>query len=108
MVHFNFNEASVEGAEIESLENILPLLQQNPDIIIRIVGHTDNIGKEEANIRLSFKRAQNVANYLLQTGISADRLVVEGRGAFNPVVPNSSSVNQAKNRRVEIRPEYHQ
>lgn len=106
ILHFDFNEALVEKSEERIiLDNLATFLQENPDLTIRIVGHSDNIGKEEANIKLSFLRAQTIANYLLSKGISGDRLIVEGRGAFNPVVPNNSLPNRANNRRVEIIPE---
>jgi len=67
-----------------------------------IIGHTDSTGDDAYNMELSFKRAQSVNDYLVATGIPAERLRVLGRGENDPIAPNDTPENQARNRRVEI------
>ena len=75
----------------------------NPALRIEIEGHTDNQGTDEYNLELSMKRAQAVYNYLLEHGISADRLTYKGYGESKPVSPNDTEEGRALNRRTEIR-----
>ncbi len=85
------------------LERLAELLRQNPNLAIRIEGHTDNLGRPEDLQRLSEQRAQAVRDFLIQRGISADRLEAVGFGADRPVNDNSTEELRAQNRRVEIR-----
>jgi type IX secretion system PorP/SprF family membrane protein len=102
-LHFDLNQNAVEAEEEKIfLQDMVEFLQQHPEITVRIVGHTDDTGPDETNIKLSFRRAQVIADFLLDKGIQGERVVVEGHGSFNPLVPNSSAENRARNRRVEI------
>jgi outer membrane protein OmpA-like peptidoglycan-associated protein len=67
-----------------------------------VSGHTDSDGGEELNQKLSEARAQAVREHLIAQGISADRLVAVGHGASEPVAPNDTEENKARNRRTEI------
>lgn len=69
---------------------------------IKIAGHTDNVGKEDYNLKLSGKRAKAVSDYLKQCGVDTSLLFVKFYGMADPRVPNSSVENQSKNRRVDI------
>jgi uncharacterized repeat protein (TIGR01451 family) len=84
------------------LDKIVETLKQYPDEKVIIRGHTDNSGSPEWNATLSLQRAEAVRNYLTGSGILADRLLVEGRGADTPVAPNTTEAGRARNRRVEI------
>ena len=75
----------------------------NPEVRILLAAHTDDIGGANYNIKLSQKRAESVKNYLVKQGIAIDRLESEGFGMNEPLVPNDSEENRAKNRRVEFR-----
>ena len=69
---------------------------------IHIVGHTDNVGRADANMALSLARANAVANYLQQLGVRRDLMRVDGRGESNPIFSNKTASGRAKNRRVDI------
>jgi outer membrane protein OmpA-like peptidoglycan-associated protein len=78
-------------------------MKENPDIRIEISAHTDDVGSQEYNARLSDKRAASVVTFLTKNDIFKDRLQAKGYGKLQPLVPNDSAENRAKNRRVEIR-----
>ena len=65
-------------------------------------GHTDSVGSDAYNQRLSVRRANAVKAYLVSQGVAADRIVVEGKGESKPVATNKTAAGRAKNRRVEV------
>ena len=71
-------------------------------MVIKIEGHTDNIGSEKANQKLSAKRAESVKTYLLGKAIPKEQVLTEGLGFSKPLVDNDTEENRAKNRRVEF------
>ena len=71
-------------------------------MLTEISGHTDNVGSDEVNNKLSQERADVVRNYLLTQGVSAERLTAKGYGKNKPKVANDTPENQAINRRVEF------
>ncbi len=75
----------------------------NPEIELEIGGYTDNTGTKESNISLSEKRAKAVYDYLIAKGISEHRLTYKGYGQSNPILPNDSEIDKAKNRRTELK-----
>ncbi|PKR81309.1 hypothetical protein CW751_04420 [Brumimicrobium salinarum] len=77
-------------------------LKDNQDITILIQGHTDNEGDPQRNLELSERRAQGVMDFLIQNGISKNRLNARGYGQTQPKVPNTSSENKRKNRRTDF------
>jgi outer membrane protein OmpA-like peptidoglycan-associated protein len=84
-----------------------PVLDQfahglDPKMRVTIVGHTDNVGGDELNNRLSLDRASNVRDYLRNHGIDPSRMIVNGRGETQPVANNDTTTGRAQNRRVEI------
>ena len=87
---------------MSSLRRLDRFLKDNPKVAILITGHTDNLGSDEYNLKLSLQRAQSVQNYLLKAGIKSDRIKVVGKGFREPMVPNSSPSNQALNRRITV------
>lgn len=99
---FATNSSTLSDASKSALRNFANSLKANPDTDIRIVGYTDNTGKVDYNQTLSEKRAKSVYDYLMQQGISSDRMVYEGRGVHDPVADNSTPEGRALNRRVEI------
>jgi OOP family OmpA-OmpF porin len=87
----------------ETLANIVKILGDNPSITkVRVEGHTDNDGTDQFNQRLSEKRANAVVKWLIANGIEEKRLVAVGCAAKDPLVPNTSADNKAKNRRTEF------
>ena len=101
-VRFNSGSAILEIGYQTDLVLLASWLNSNPTTSVEIVGHTDNIGSAKANLQLSEDRAESVVDFLLTSGISADRLSSSGRGDLEPISNNDTSAGKALNRRVEI------
>jgi uncharacterized repeat protein (TIGR01451 family) len=84
------------------LDQVASLLQEDPRLRLRIVGHTDDVGDEAANLQLSEWRARAVKDYLVSRGIDPQRLETLGRGEYEPVASNLTEAGRAANRRVEF------
>ena len=101
-IYFEFNSSellTISNIQLDSLYNIL---SEKPSLRIEIRGHTDNIGSEGYNKKLSVDRAASVYNYLLQKGIPKTRMKYRGFGPNVPVADNSTEEGRELNRRVEI------
>jgi outer membrane protein OmpA-like peptidoglycan-associated protein len=86
------------------LNKVVQFLQTHPDIRIEISGHTDNVGDVVANMQLSRMRAESVMDYLVKIGgIDKKRIEAKGFGETQPIAPNDSEENKAKNRRIEFK-----
>jgi outer membrane protein OmpA-like peptidoglycan-associated protein len=85
------------------LQKILALLKARPDVKLEVQGHTDNVGGDDYNQKLSDSRANAVLEWLRAKGIAADRLTAHGYGLQVPIADNGSDEGRAKNRRVEIK-----
>ena len=84
------------------LGDIFPLLQSVPETDLLVLGHTDSIGSELYNLRLSIDRAEAVMEVLRSLGVSLARLTADGRGEAEPIADNATPEGRAINRRVEI------
>lgn len=84
------------------LEQALDELARRPQSDIVLIGHTDRVGTDESNDRLSLQRAQRIRAEMLTLGIAPGRFQVAGRGEREPVVPTADGVEEPRNRRVEI------
>ena len=91
----------VEGGR-SSLEEVVDLLQTEPDKKIRVEGHTDSRGDAEENLQLSEQRAQAVREALISLGVSADRVTALGMGEDFPIASNEDEAGRAQNRRVDV------
>ena len=101
-LHFATNKTRILSRSEQALNDLYMYLARNPQVRIKIIGHTDNVGKDEANQKLSDGRANAVMNELIERGISADRLQAEGRGETQPIDTNDTDEGRQNNRRVEI------
>ena len=101
-LHFATNKTRILSISEEALQDLYMYLARNPQVRIRIIGHTDNVGKDAANQKLSEGRANAVMADLIERGISADRLQAEGRGETQPIDTNDTEEGRQNNRRVEI------
>lgn len=101
-VFFDFDSFALKQESLSSLRRLDRFLRTNPKVSILITGHTDNLGSDEYNLKLSLQRAQSVQAYLLNAGTSSDRIKIAGKGFREPMLPNSNAANQAKNRRITI------
>lgn len=102
-IFFEFNKATLQKESHAELNRILPFFQQYPTLKIEIAGHTDNVGSEEYNQKLSEERANSVKDYLLSQGIPAQNIVGRGYGELEPVTSNDTEEGRQENRRVEFR-----
>ncbi|MBC7737204.1 MAG: OmpA family protein, partial [Candidatus Saccharibacteria bacterium] len=102
-ITFRSASATLNVAGSAILNQIVDIISRCPDIRVEIGGHTDDDGSDAANMRLSERRAAAVKTWLVSKGIAPDRLVSQGYGEANPLVPNDSSQNMARNRRIEFR-----
>jgi len=99
---FEFDKAELRPEDRELLSRIAGILMTAKDYTISVNGHTDDVGTEEYNLKLSERRAQTVRDYLVKAGLSPDILSVTGHGKSRPLVPGNSEQARAKNRRVEL------
>jgi len=100
---FDVNSAVLKPESYGSLKDIADVLKDNAAVNVKIVGHTDSDGDAAQNLTLSQKRAAAVKDALIKTfGIDASRLQTDGKGATQPVSPNTSAAGKAQNRRVEF------
>ena len=99
---FDFNKATLKRQAEFNLVKVSTVLEQFPDMHVYVEGHTDNVGSEEYNQKLSEERAQAVFNFLYEVGVPLERMDWYGFGMTKPVVPNTSAENRAKNRRVDL------
>lgn len=102
-IYFDINKDVVKPESFGTLNDIAKILNEVPDVKVKIVGHTDADGAEAANLDLSKRRGAAVKNELIKNfGIDAARLESDGLGETKPVAPNDSPLNKALNRRVEF------
>ena len=100
---FDSGKSQIKPGSDATLAELAKVLQDNPSLRIDVIGHTDNVGREDSNLALSAARAQAVNGALVSRfGIAPDRLNALGRGASQPVADNGNEEGRARNRRVEI------
>ncbi len=100
---FDFNDYKIKPTFKEILKNFYDSIKQHKNIDIIVEGHTDDIGDEDYNLKLSEMRAKEVAKELISLGLEKERISYKGYGKSKPKVPNVSPENRSKNRRVEIK-----
>jgi OOP family OmpA-OmpF porin len=103
-VLFDFDKDVIKPETFAQLDAVYEILEKNPAMSVELQGHTDNIGTKKYNMGLSLRRANSVAKYLADKGISRDRLATTGFGFDKPVALNSTDFGRSLNRRVEIHP----
>jgi outer membrane protein OmpA-like peptidoglycan-associated protein/flagellar hook assembly protein FlgD len=101
-IEFAFDKAVLTGKAFPILNRVTEILNKYGKYNVLIEGHTDDIGEEEYNLKLSESRAKNVMDYLISKGIDEKRLMFRGMGETMPFLPNTDSENRRRNRRVEF------
>ncbi len=101
-IFYKFGSAELTPESSAGLDALVTLLNDNPNITIEIGAHTDYVGSEQANIKLSEERAQSVVNYLLAKGIEKDRLTAKGYGKSVPVVPDKELATKYRFLRYKV------
>jgi outer membrane protein OmpA-like peptidoglycan-associated protein len=101
-VLFDFGKFTLRPEAREKLAKVSGIVLAHPGLRLEVEGHTDSIGSDEFNQKLSESRAGGVREYLLSQGLSADHVLARGFGKTQPVAPNDTNANRQKNRRVEM------
>ena len=102
LLHFIRGEDTLTEASRRDRDRMLSELRKRPTPDIVVIGHTDRVGRDEANDRLSLQRAERMKSDLVREGLAAERIRTVGRGEREPVVPTNDGVDEPRNRRVEI------
>lgn len=102
--HFNFEfgSAELDDASLTYVEDLANALTDNPRLKVNIVGHTDNVGSDRFNLKLSLERATALQDVLIEKGVESERIQVEGRGLREPLNKNKTEAERALNRRVVL------
>ena len=101
-VLFDFNKYTLKPTAREKLAKVSGILLAHPDLKVQVEGHTDSIGSEEYNQKLSEERAGSVKDYLVSQNVHDNNVTAEGFGKNDPIADNSTAAGRAKNRRVEL------
>jgi outer membrane protein OmpA-like peptidoglycan-associated protein len=102
-IFFDFDKATIRSESANELDRLIKLLTENPTLKIELGSHTDSKGSDDYNQKLSQSRSQSVVTYLINKGISTDRLVAKGYGETVPVATNDTEAGRQENRRTEFK-----
>ena len=101
-VLFDFDKTDLKPEAKRQLGVVLQALKEQPSLQTHIVGHTDSVGSDAYNLKLSQRRADLVAGYLVQNGTARQTITTDGRDKREPIASNATAAGRAQNRRVEI------
>ncbi len=101
-VYFQTSRAVIQKRSYKLLDNVASVIKSHPNLAIKIEGHTDDVGKDAFNLKLSTDRAAAAVTYLVKKGVEATRLSSEGFGEAYPIAENKRAKGRAANRRVEF------
>ena len=101
-IFFEYAKATLRSESFPELDRITETMKENINLTIEIQGHTDNVGSNESNLKLSQDRAESVRTYLLSKKLSVNRVTSVGFGETRPVASNDTEEGKAQNRRVEF------
>ena len=102
-IFFAFNKTDLLPESYTELDKVVEFIKENDIKLIEISGHTDNVGSDQYNLKLSEGRAQSVVKYLVDKGVDPSRLIAKGYGESFPIETNNTKEGQAINRRVEFK-----
>lgn len=102
-LYFEQSKAVMLEESNPTLVQLIDLMRGNPSLNIELIGHTDRQGSPEENLQLSLERVETIKAYLVNNSIPADRIRTRGMGGTEPIAPNDTEENRAKNRRVEMK-----
>lgn len=101
-VTFDTNRAEINAGFYDVLNSVAVVLKEYEKTTVDVIGHTDSVGSEAYNQRLSENRARSVAEYLSGQGVMSARLLIAGMGEAQPIAANATPEGRAQNRRVNI------
>jgi len=102
-IFYDFDKATLRAESVSELDRLVQLMTENLTIKIEISSHTDNIGSDEYNMKLSQDRAQSVVDYMIGKNIDKGRLVAQGYGKTTPIATNETDEGRQLNRRTEFK-----
>ncbi len=102
-IFFDFSKATLRKGSFHELDRVLPYFEKFQNLKIELSGHTDAVGSNEANLKLSDGRANSVREYLIGNGVRIDKIEAIGYGESQPVATNDTDEGRQYNRRVEIK-----
>lgn len=101
-VYFTTGKATILEKSHELLSEVGAVVKAKPEFKVRVEGHTDDVGRDKKNLKLSQQRADSVKEFLVAAGIEETRLIAEGKGETTPIADNGTKEGKAQNRRVEF------
>ncbi|GAA5073002.1 OmpA family protein [Lysobacter panacisoli] len=101
-ITFDFDKSNLKPEFYPVLDDVARTLQEYNQTVVEVAGHTDSVGSDAYNQKLSEQRANSVSSYLQSRGLNRDRFIVVGAGETRPISSNDSESGRAQNRRVEI------
>ncbi len=101
-ISFDTGSAAIKPSLQPVLDQFAQGLNNQPNMLVTIVGHTDSTGTDAINNPLSVNRAASARDYLAARGVASQRMQIDGRGSREPVADNATDAGRAKNRRIEI------
>ena len=101
-IQFEFNSSALTADSESGIQILVAFLKRNPELKVELAGHTDNVGNENYNLKLSSERAETVRKALIANGIDDTRLTAKGYGTTKPIVSNDTEEHRALNRRTEM------
>ncbi len=99
---FETNKDVIKDVSFPYLNELADTLISSPEWTLKIIGHTDNVGKDDSNLDLSMRRAVSVKKYLVSKGVLDSVITAEGKGETMPIASNDTEEGKSKNRRVEF------
>ena len=102
-VNFEFDSTALTAPSKDVLNSAARIIKQSPALRIEVAGHTDGVGSDAYNLKLSQGRAQSVVTYLVSQGVAAEQLKPAGYGLRQPKTTNKTAEGRAVNRRTEFR-----
>lgn len=102
-VYFDTGKSSLKPNSFKALNDLVEILKLKNTMVVEIQGHTDTVGKEEDNLKLSQQRANEVRKYLISKGIAENRVSAKGYGPTMPIADNDTDAGKAKNRRTSLK-----
>jgi outer membrane protein OmpA-like peptidoglycan-associated protein len=100
---FVFGKATISPNSYPALNELAAILSEDNSLLLDIEGHTDNVGSDTSNLKLSQQRAEAAKQYLIKKGIAADRISAIGFGETQPLAPNTTKEGRAQNRRIVLK-----
>jgi len=102
-VYFDTGKSTLKPNSYKALNDLVEILKIKNTMVVEIQGHTDDVGKEEENLKLSQSRAEEVRKYLISKGIAEARITAKGYGQTMPIADNTSEAGKSKNRRTSLK-----